>query len=166
MAEAAREVVATYGNPDAARAAIAALERHGVDAARIRLLEGAGARSPKTGAAMRESDVALTHEVGGRGLGVAVVLALMAGAAAFLIVRFLLDGSMTASLGSAAGFFMAGGALGFFIGGASALSVAQEWSDTYQATGQTTIAVHVPDEQVVDLRETLASTHPTRITVA
>ena len=166
MADAAKEVVATYADPEAARAAIAALERHGVDAERIRMLDDPEVRAPKTGAAMREPDVAMSHEVGTRSLAGSVGLALGAAVVAFIIVRFLLDGSMAASLGSAAGFFMAGGALGFFIGGASALSVSEEWSDTYEASGSTTIAVHVPDDAVIDLRETLESTHPTRITVA
>ena len=64
------------------------------------------------------------------------------------------------------GFFVAGGALGFFYGGASALPVSEEWSDTFESHGETTLAVTVPDDEVVDLRDRLEATNPSHLSVS
>jgi hypothetical protein len=163
MAEATRELVATYRDASSARAAIAALERTGVDAERIRLLAAPGARTPKTGAAMREPDMALTGDVGMRGVTVAIAAAFVLGGIA-AIVGWAVSGP-TAALIAGVGFAVAGGTLGFFYGGASVLSVSEEWSDTYETTGPTTISVHVPDGAVIDLRDRIEATNPRTIQI-
>jgi predicted phage tail protein len=166
MAEATKEVVATYRDAEAARTAIQALERHGVDADRIRMIATPGVRTPKTDDAMREPDMAVTRKVGTRALGTSAGLAVVAGVAVFVLARFVLDSAMGAALAFGVGAFMAGGALGFFLGGVSVLAVSDEWGETFEATGPATIAVHVPEDAVIDLRDRIEATHPDRVTIA
>jgi hypothetical protein len=166
MAEQTRELVATYPDGTSARAAIAALERRGVDAAHIDLVEAPGARAPATDDALAEPDEAVIREVGTRSVGGLVIGALLGGALAALVAWFVADGSTMAMAIAIAGAAAGGGALGFFYGGASALSVSEEWADTFATTGQATLAVVVPDEAVVDIREVLEHTKPVRITVS
>ena len=159
------ELVATYRDPEMARRAISTLERHGIDAAHIHLLDAPGAHVPKTDAAMREPDMAVTSDVGRRGLAGAGALALIAASVAATIGWFVSDGSSSAALIGAAGGFAGGGALGFFIGGATALAVSEEWGDTYGTTGPTTLSVDVPDDQLIDLRDRLEATRPESIEI-
>lgn len=158
------ELVATYRDPEAARKAIATLERHGVDATDIHLLDAPGATGAKTDAAVREPDMAVTRAVGRRGFGLAIVVAVVLGLAA-AAVGFAVSGG-TAAILAGVGFFMIGGPIGFFYGGASALSVSEEWSDTFETSGPTTLAVTVAEDHVVDLRDRLETTRPDRIMVS
>ena len=158
------ELIATYRDPEAARRAITTLERHGVDAACINLLEAPGADVPKTDAAMREPDMAMTGDIGRRGFVTAVVAAVVLGAIA-AVIGYVVAQETGALLGGV-GFFVAGGALGFFYGGASALPVSEEWSDTFESHGETTLAVTVPDDEVVDLRDRLEATNPSHLSVS
>ena len=166
MAEATKEVVATYRTAEDARTAIQMLERHGVDAERIRMIGTPGLRAVRTDSAMRDPDERLTRDVGRRAVGGSVVLAVVAAVVVFLVARFALDAAAGAALAFAVGAGMAGGALGFFLGGVSKLAVSDEWGESYNATGPATIAVHVPDDKVIDLRDRLRSTHPEQLTVS
>src|SRR4051794_25312452 len=153
MAEATKEVVATYRSAEEARTAIQALERRGIDAEQIRMIGTPGVDAPRTDYAMREPDEVLTRKVGRRALGGSVALAVVAAIVVFVVARFVLDSAVGAAVAFAAGAFMAGGALGFFYGGASSLAVSDEWGESFAATGPATIAVHVPGDAVVDLRD-------------
>jgi hypothetical protein len=166
MAEATREVVATYRSAEEARTAIRMLERHGVDAERIRMIGTPGLRAVRTDSAMREPDERLTRDVGRRAMGGSVGLAVVAAAVVFLVSKLAFDAAPGAALAFAAGAYMAGGALGFFLGGASRLAVSDEWGESYTAEGPATISVHVPDDAVIDLRDRLQKTHPDQLTVS
>ncbi|MEN3273539.1 MAG: hypothetical protein V7636_2300 [Actinomycetota bacterium] len=166
MAEAMKEVVATYPSAEAARSAIQALERTGIDAERIRMIGTPGLRTAITGEAMREPDMAVTRTVGSRAAGVGVAMAIVVGAAVFLLTRFAFDAAPGAALMFGVGGLVAGGALGMLFGGYSSLAVSDEWGESFSATGPATIAVHAPVEDVIDVRETISSTHPDRIAVS
>jgi hypothetical protein len=166
MAEQTRELVATYRDAESARAAITALERHGVDADRIRLVDAPGVGAPVTDAAQREVDHAATSPIARRSLGTAVVLSVVFAAAGAVIGWFASGGDPTAMLLAAAGGFMAGGALGFVYGGYAGLAVSDEWGETFESHGPTTISVEAPSDDVIDLRDALASTHPERVQVS
>lgn len=166
MAEAMKEVVATYPSAEAARTAIQALERTGIDAERIRMIDTAGLRTPTTDDAMREPDMAVTRKVGGRAAAGGVVLAILVGVTVFLLTRFAFDAAPGAALMFGVGGAIAGGAVGMLFGGYSTLAVSDEWGESFSAIGPTTIAVHVPAEDVIDLRDTISSTHPDRIAVS
>jgi hypothetical protein len=166
MAEATKEVVATYRDAEAARTAIQALERHGIDADRIRMIGTSGVRTPKTDEAMREPDMAVTRKVGSRAAGGGIALAVVVGLAAFLVTRFALDAAPGAALMFGVGGFIAGGALGMLFGGYSTLAVSDEWGESFAATGPTTISVHVPEDAVIDLRDRIEATHPDRVTIS
>ena len=159
------EVLVTYKDPEAARRAIRTLESHGVDAARIHLASAPGAHVAKTDAAMREPDMEMAGTIGRRSLGTAAVVSLLLGAIGGAIGWFVSGGDQTGAAIGAIGGFMAGGALGFFYGGASALAVSEEWSDTFETTGETTLTLTVPDDDVIDLRDRIDSTDPDSVLV-
>lgn len=166
MAETTRELVATYRDAAAARQAITSLERHGIDAEHIRLVDAPEVGTPMTDEAQRGLDEETTSRVAKRSLGTSVVLALVLGALGALVGWFMSDGDSTAVLIGAAGGFMAGGALGFAYGGYSGLAVSSESFDTFEATGPTKVAVHVPDDQVIDLRDAIDATDPVDVRVS
>ena len=159
------EVLVTYKDPESARRAIRTLESHGVDAARIHLASAPGAHVAKTDQAMRQPDMAMAGTVGRRSLGTAAVMSLLLGAIGGAVGWFASGGDQTGAAIGAVGGFMAGGALGFFYGGASALAVSEEWSDTFETTGETTLTLTVPDGDIIDLRDHIDSTDPDRVLV-
>jgi hypothetical protein len=161
------ELRATYSDADAARAAITALERHGVDANDIHFLhDPAGVHELKTGEATREVDMATTHEVGKRSFTLSLLLSTLGAVAGFVGGLLWSDGEIGPALMAAVGFWIVGGLLGFLYGGYSGLAVSEEWSDTFESRGgPATVEVHVADDQVIDLRERLESTHPMVVTV-
>ena len=160
------EVLVTYKDPESARRAIRSLESHGVDSSRIHLTSAPGAQVPKTDEAMREPDMAMAGTVGRRSLATAAVLSLLLGAIGGAVGWFASGGDQTGAAIGAVGGFMAGGALGFFYGGASALAVSEEWGDTFETTGPTTLTLTVDDDDVIDLRDRIDSTHPASVLVS
>jgi len=160
------EVVVTYRDPEAARRAITTLERHGVDADRIHLIDAPGVRAPKTDAAQNEPDMAVTREVATRSAVVSFVVALVVGLIGGAIGYALSDGDSAATAMGALGGFIVGGLLGFLWGGYSGIAVSDEWAETFEAQGPATLAVTVDDDQVIDLRERLEATEPDHITVS
>jgi hypothetical protein len=165
MADATRELVVRYRDPEQARAAIVALERRGIDADHIHLT-APGVGAPTTDGATRQVDKAVAKRVGRRSLGTSVVLALLLGAMGAVLGWFVSGGDSTAMLLTAAGCFMAGGALGFVYGGYSGIAVSDEWGETFEATGPATLTVDVADDEVIDLRKALETTDPMEITVS
>ncbi len=159
------EVLVTYRDPESARRAIRSLEAHGIDATRIHLAQAPGAHVAKTDAAMREPDMAVTRQIGRRGFGTAFVLALLLAAIGGAIGWFASGGDQTGAAIGAIGGFMAGGPIGFFYGGASALAVSEEWGDTFESTGETTLTLTVDDDAVIDLRDRIDATDPERVLV-
>ena len=166
MAEAMKEVVATYPSAEAARTAIQALERKGIDAERIRMIGTPGLRTPKTDDATRTADMAVTRKVGSRAASGGVAMAVVVGAAVFLVTRFALDAAPGAALMFGVGGLIAGGALGMLFGGYSTLAVSDEWGESFDVQGPATIAVHGPEAEVIDLRDAVSATHPDRIAVS
>ena len=162
------ELRATYPDADAARAAISALERHGVDANDIRFVhDPRGVHEAKTGEATREVDMATTSQVGKRSFTLSLILSTIGAIAGFAGGWLWSDGEMGPALMGAVGFWIVGGVLGFLYGGYTGLAVSEEWSDTFESRGgPATVEVHVADDEVVDLRDRLEATHPTDVTVA
>src|SRR3954469_10703453 len=157
------EVLVTYRDPESARRAIRSLESHGVDASCIHLGGAPGARVPKTDDAMREPDMQMTGDIGRRGFGTAAVLSLLLAAVGGAIGWFVSGGDQTGAAIGAVGGFCAGATLGFFYGGASALAVSEEWGDTYESTGATTLTLTVPDDAIIDLRDRIDATDPEHV---
>ena len=161
------ELRATYPDADAARAAISTLERHGVDANDIRFVhDPRGVHEPKIGEATREVDMATTAAVGKRSFTLSIILSTVGAIAGFAGGWLLSDGEMGPAVMGAVGLWIVGGLLGFLYGGYTALAVSEEWSDTFEARGgRAMVEVSVADDQVIDLRDRLASTHPMDVTV-
>ena len=160
------ELLATYRNPESARKAITTLERHGVDANDIHLLEAPGAHVPKIDEAMREPDMAVTGSVFSRAAAVSIVSALLVGAVGAVVGWFASDGQSIGTLLGGVGGFIAGGLLGMLWGGYSGIAVSEEWSDTFESHGPTTLAVTVEDDHVIDLRDHIETTRPDSIKVS
>ena len=160
------ELRATYPDADAARAAITALERHGVEADHIHFLhDPVGVHEAKTGEATREVDMATTNQIGKRSFVASLVLSTIGAVAGFLI-GWAVSGEVTVGLMAGVGFWIVGGTMGFVCGGYSGIAVSEEWSDTFESRGgPATLEVHVDDDRVIDLREQLESTSPMDVTV-
>jgi len=162
------ELRATYPDADAARKAISALERHGIDANDIHFVhDPAGVHEPKTGEATREVDMATTNQIGKRSMTASLALSTIGAIAGFAVGWVWGDGELGPALMGAVGFWIVGGLLGFLYGGYSGIAVSEEWSDTFESRGgPATVEVRVDDAQVIDLRETLGRTNPMDVTVA
>ena len=160
------ELLATYRDPVMARRAITTLERHGVDAAHIHLLDAPGAHTPKADQAMREPDMAVTREVASRSAAAAIVAGLLLGAVGAVVGWFASGGMALGAVLGGVGGFIAGGLLGMLWGGYSGIAVSEEWSDTFETRGPTTLAVTVEEDQVIDLRDRIESTRPDSIKVS
>jgi hypothetical protein len=160
------EVVVTYRDPEAARRAITTLERHGVDAANIHLVDAPGVRTPKTDEAQNEPDMAVTRAVGSRSAAASIVVAIALGAIGGVVGWFVSGGEAGGTIAGALGGFIVGGIFGFLYGGYSGIAVSDEWGETFEASGPATLAVTVDDDQVIDLRERLESTHPDHIAIS
>ena len=130
------EVVVTYRDPEAARRAITTLERHGVDAANIHLVEAPGMRTAKTDDAAWEADREVTSEVAKRFTVVSFASALIVGAIGAVVGWFMSDGEMLGVLLGGVGGFIAGGLLGFLYGGYTGMAASAEWGELKEATGR------------------------------
>lgn len=171
---AANNVIAVYPSMEAARAAITALERRGVEAGNIELLGPGtgGADVPWTNLEQREADLGTVAAVSKRSL-TGIALGLMVGALVGALLGWLAhelldvgDTLRSVVAGSAIGGAAFGAFGGFFYGGASGLPVSDAWGDTFQTTegGRTSVAVHSDDAgQVERAEEALRSTEPLRL---
>jgi hypothetical protein len=169
-------VVASYTSPEAARAAITALERKGIEGGDIEVTGPgvAGADMPSTNEEQRDTDMALVAEAekrGGVGLVIGALIGAVIGAVAGFVVFevFGLVDDMTS--GGIIGAALAGAAFGafagFFYGGASGLPVSEAWSDTFEGgiNGETRVVVHTDEKDSIDAAlETLRGTDPVRLT--
>ena len=146
-------VIACFGDMDAARKAIGALEDRGVDASRISLL------GPQVAEAIEQSDTAHRDErimeehdktvIGGgaAGAGVGGAAGFLAGLAAFGIPGagpVIAGGIWALTLGGAA----AGAGVGIAATGYARMKQSQAWELTYDAVsrGQVAVGVHASDE--------------------
>lgn len=146
---ATHNVVAAVRDAEAARGAIEALERNGIDGSRIALL---GSRDPDIGASPMRWAVGRI----GRLFLVGVVLGAIAGAAI---------GWLTGIGGGPAPLLWAvfGGLAGGFVVAISSFGVSRAWRQTFGAetAGTLAVGVHTEDSDEADLAEqTLASIQP------
>lgn len=160
------EVVVTYRDPEAARRAITTLERHGVDAANIHLVDAPGMRTPKTDSAAWDADKDVTREVATRFSIVSLATAVVVAAVGATAGWFMSDGEVLGAVMGGVGGFIVGGLLGFLYGGYTGIAASSEWGELKEATGPATLAVTVDDEHVIDLRDRLEATHPDHIAVS
>jgi hypothetical protein len=160
-------VVATYADMEAARRAMSALERAGVDGDDISLL-GRRADEAATATETSERDAHLAGDVGRRTLvggaaGAAVGAA--AGAVAFAIPGVgpaIGAGIWATTLGGAVG----GGAVGGVVGGISSLDLSDDWELTYDdvRAGRVLVAAHTDDADEADrLDELLQKESPRKV---
>lgn len=167
-------VIADYPDVEAARAAITALERKGVEAGNIELFGPGteGADVPWTNVEQREADLSTVAAVSKRSLAGIVVGALVGtvlGALLSWLAHELFDvGETLRSVvaGGAIGGALFGAFGGFFYGGATGLPVSDAWSDTFQPVegGRTSVAVHSDDQDQVDkATAALRPTDPLRL---
>jgi hypothetical protein len=156
----AHDVVATYADIDAARAAITILERHGIEAGNIHLDVPGAERQPLSNDAQRDADMAATGKVGKRagigfvgGLLIGALVGAVLGAAASAI--FDLYSPFALGLGGALAGGLFGAYAGGFYGGATGLPVSEAWGETYNAessssTGEPHLRVQNADGSRVD----------------
>jgi hypothetical protein len=149
---AAHNLVATYETPEQARAALQMLERKGLDGGAIELFGPgvAAAKGPVTGVRQGQTDMEATKAVGKRFSAVSAVVAVF-GAVVGGLLGLVIGGHGTEILVGALGGFIVGGLLGFVWGGFSALSVNEQWEETFDpATGETSVAVHSEDPAEIE----------------
>ena len=146
-------VVAEYGDPDAARKALLALERHGVEAGRISLSGTDEEHSrQETGDELYQKDWSTMSRVGNRAL-VGAAIGSVVGALVIGVIIFIITGSGTWFLIGAVGGVAAGGALGGLWGGATGVPVSGEaFEETYDrsAAGGAVLTVHSEDRAEID----------------
>jgi outer membrane lipoprotein SlyB len=152
-------LVATFATPEQARAALQALERKGVEAADIELF-GPGIESgkrPVTNDEQQAIDMESTATVAKRFTAVSAALAVVGAVIGGVLGAVVSDGYGGGILAGVLGGFIVGGLLGFLWGGYGSLPVNEQFADTFQSEGgETKVAVHADDEQVIDLaKETL-----------
>jgi outer membrane lipoprotein SlyB len=162
-------LVATYENPDKARAALQALERKGVEAADIELFGPgiASGKRPVTNDEQQAIDMRSTAAVGKRFTAVSAALAVVGAIVGGVLGAVVSDGYGGGILAGVLGGFIVGGLLGFLWGGYGSLPANEQFADTFQSDGgETSLAVHADDETVIDLaRETLAGSDARRLEV-
>jgi hypothetical protein len=159
-------VVATFPDMEAARAAVSALERHGIDGANISLL-GRRAEQAAEEADTRGRDAAAAGHVARRvaagaaaGSAAGGVTGFLAGLAAFAIPGVgpvVGAGVLAATIGGAVG----GAAVGGVVGAESAMDMSGAWELTYESVraGRVLVGVHGDDEDVVDRGEEALTGH-------
>jgi hypothetical protein len=156
----ANDVIATYADIDAARAAITVLERHGVEAGNIELDVPGAESQPLSNEAQRDADMEATGQVGKRagiglvgGLLIGAVIGAVLGVAASEL--FDLYTPLAVGIGGALAGGLFGAYAGGFYGGATGLPVSEAWGETYNAesstgTGQPHLRVRNADGSTVD----------------
>ena len=162
---AAHNVVATYRDPEGARAALTMLERKGVEGADIELFGPgmAASEQPMTNDEMRHTDMDAAGDIGKRFSAVSFTVAIVGAALGALLGYLIADGT-TGLLMGAIGGFIVGGLLGFLYGGYSNLPTNEQWEDTYAGTGETSLAVHSDDPGEIETAlEALKGTDATRV---
>jgi len=160
-------VVATYPDMEAARRAMAALERAGVDGDDISLL-GRQAAQAASATETSQRDAHLAGDVGKRtvvGGAAGTALGAAAGAIAFVIPGVgpaVGAGIWATTLGGA----VAGGAVGSVVGGVSSINLSEDWELTYDdvRNGRALVAVHTDDsDQAERLEELLRKEDPIKV---
>jgi hypothetical protein len=159
-------LLATFGDLDAARSAMAALERHGVDGDDISLLGPAPAEADREDTSDR--DGALSRQVlkgTATGGGIGTIAGGLAGVAAFAIPGvgpFIGTGILAGVLAGAVG----GGAVGGVAGGVSQLQTGEDWELTHadMREGRSVVAVHADNRHDLDrAADALKSCTPLRL---
>jgi hypothetical protein len=160
-------VLARFHDPEQARDVVERLEEHGVDALKISLVGPAVEEAAATTgrATTREVDRRSVRRISRR-LFVAGAIGTFAGAllAFWIGVGLGLSGSrIGVTVGLAA---LVGGIIGVLAGGAYALPVTEDWSITFQSTGDDRIIVAVRSEDESDYgraNEVLEANEPDKI---
>jgi hypothetical protein len=138
-------VVGLFDQPTDARDAMVALERKGIDALDIRLVESPTAQTPE---GSRSTDLAVTGETGRRYLTGGLMGAGLAAVVAALVVGLVTtdggDALLAAFIAAIPGFFVGG-----FFGGALHLPANEETLDTYAVDPADSASVGVE----IDLRD-------------
>jgi hypothetical protein len=149
---AAHNVVATFDGPAEARAALMLLERRGVESGDIELFGPGmdGSALPLTNDEQRQTDGAAVTAVERRG-GLGILIGAFAGGVIGGGIAAIASGDSGPVLAGALAGALLLGALGFLWGGFSAMSVNEQWGDTFApGEGETSVAVHSDDAAEVE----------------
>lgn len=161
-------IVAVYTDMESARKAIAALERHGLEAAKVSLV-GPGPEEAQEETDTAERDSRMADDVGKRtAAGAAAGGALggtagfLAGAAAFSIpgVGPVIGAGVWAAAMTGAGV---GGVIGGVVGGVSGMDMGEAGDLTYETlrARRVIVAAHADDpDEAVEAEKVLAGTDP------
>lgn len=147
-------VVATFPDMEAARKAIDALARAGIEAEDLSVL-GQAVEEARSDPDTRLRDLDATADVAkkaGAGAAAGGALGALAGAAAFVIpgVGPVIGMGL---LAAAAGGTVAGASVGGMVGGVAGLSLEDDWDLTFQESlreGRVLVAVHATDRSDVE----------------
>ena len=147
-------VVATFPDMEAARDALDALGRAGIEAEDISVL-GQSVEEARSDPDTRLRDLDATADIAkkaGAGAAAGGALGALAGAAAFVIpgVGPVIGMGL---LAAAAGGTVAGASVGGMVGGVAGLSLEDDWDLTFQESlreGRVLVAVHATDRADVD----------------
>lgn len=159
-------VVALFGDMEAARKAVGALEDHGVDASHISLLGAQVAEAIEQSDTAHRDERIMDEQAGTAAGGIAAGGAIggtagfLAGLAAFGIPGagpVIAGGIWALTLGGAA----AGAGVGLAATGYARIKQSEAWELTYDAVsrGSVAVGVHSPDEGDVDRAVDVFSTH-------
>ena len=159
-------IVAIYPSPEAARHALTALERKGVEAADIELF-GPGmdaATMPITNDEQRGADMNMTGTIARRA-AVGVAIGALVGVLLGFVIAWIVSDSASVMLGASVAGFVAGGPLGFLYSGYSGLTVSEEWGETFESRdGEASVAVHSTDRGEAERAlAALRATHTRRL---
>lgn len=146
-------LVATYPSPDEARRAMVRLERRGVEANDIELF-GPGldmADMPVTNDEQRAVDGAALGSLERR-TALGVLIGALLGVAIGLGAAATVSGRAGPMLAAGLGGLLVGSPLGFLYAGFTGLAVNDQWQETFQSDGGTTlVAVHSADGHEIEV---------------
>jgi hypothetical protein len=147
-----RRIVASFPDLDRAREAMAALERRGVGSDAISL-RGSSAHEAAEGPDTSERDLRVASHVGSRAIFGLAVGAAIGGVAALFIAAVIAGGFGRGWVwGVALAGLVAGGAVGFVLGGYSTPAVSEDWELTHEPEpgGSVTVEVRSADPDELD----------------
>ena len=155
-------LIAEFGSPRDARAAIEALEHHGIDGVEI------GVPTPRETLPRQPADRRTLLHVGGR-VGKGIVVGAVVGAAAFAVVGlvFLIAGWPAATfVALALAGAVIGGSAGAFIGVERGVGMSEGWERTFHEPSAHTVPVEIhaaSTDEMATARRILQERHPVAV---
>lgn len=145
------EIVATFRDMDRARAAMAALERHGVGSDAVSLV-GSGPAHAAREEDTSERDLRVARHVGSRAIFGLTVGTAVGGAIGLIVAAVVVGGFGSVWVwGATIAGGVAGGAVGMALGGYATPAVSEDWELTHEdEPGTVRVAVRSADREELD----------------